>query len=204
MVGKINKKRKKKRKIGRMLVKLLLFVLLLWVMVYLYNIVPEWLYPVEYSETIVEEAAANDIDPLLVCAIIKSESNFDPQAVSSVGAVGLMQLMPDTASWLAGKHGIEYDESMLYDADYNIRLGCLYIASLLEHWNGNVVAAVASYNGGHGNVDKWISSGIWNGTEEDIDKIPFAETRTYTGKVMSCYDNYINLYGEDVRFAGFR
>ncbi len=187
-----------------MLVKLLLFVLLLWVMVYLYNIVPEWLYPVEYSETIVEEAAANDIDPLLVCAIIKSESNFDAQAVSSVGAVGLMQLMPDTASWLAGKHGIEYDESMLYDADYNIRLGCLYIASLLEHWNGNVVAAVASYNGGHGNVDKWISSGIWNGTEEDIDNIPFAETRTYTAKVMSCYDNYINLYGEDVRFAGFR
>ena len=204
LVRKSNKKQKKRRKVRRTLVKLLLLVLLLWVMVYLYNIVPAWLYPVEYSEVIVEEANKHDIDPLLVCAIIKSESNYDAQAESAVGAVGLMQLMPDTASWLAGKYGIEYEKEMLYDAEYNISLGCLYLSTLLDYWDGNVVEAVASYNGGHGNVDDWISSGTWNGTEEDIANIPFAETRTYTQKVMSCYDNYINLYGDDVRFAGFR
>ncbi|MGI5825500.1 MAG: lytic transglycosylase domain-containing protein [Bacillota bacterium] len=173
-------------------------------MAYLYNIVPVWLYPVEYSEIIVEEADNYDIDPLLVCAMIKSESNYDPDAVSAVGAVGLMQLMPDTASWLAEKHSIEYDESMLYAADYNIRLGCLYLDTLLEYWDGNIVEAVASYNGGHANVEKWVSNGTWDGTEEDIGSIPFAETRTYTQKVMDCYDNYINLYGDDIRFAGFR
>lgn len=204
MTKKVKKTRKKTRKIRRRLVKVLLLMLLLCLMAYLYNIVPVWLYPIEYSETIVEEADQYDIDPLLVCAMVKSESNFDPNAESAVGAKGLMQLMPDTASWLAEKNGIEYDEAMLYDADYNIRMGCLYLSTLLEHWDGNVVEAVASYNGGHGNVDKWVSGGVWDGTEEDIGSIPFAETRTYTKKVMNCYENYINLYGDDVRFAGFR
>lgn len=204
MVQNTRRPRKKRRKVRRTLVKVVLLMLLLCLMAYLYNIVPVWLYPIEYSETIVDESDNYGVDPLLVCAIVKSESNYDSEAVSAVGAVGLMQLMPDTAEWLAGKHGIAYDESMLYDADYNIKLGCLYLSTLLDYWDGSVVKAVASYNGGHGNVDKWISEGIWDGTEEDIGNIPFSETRTYTQKVMDCYYNYIDLYGEDVRFKGFR
>lgn len=204
MAKKAGRPRKKRRKLRRSIVKILLLVLLLCLMAYLYNIVPVWLYPIEYSEEIVEDAEQYEIDPLLVCAIVKSESNFDPNAVSPVGAVGLMQLMPDTASWLAEQHGIDYSEEMLYDAEYNLQLGCLYLSTLLDYWDGNIVEAVASYNGGHGNVDEWIAEGVWDGTEEGIANIPFAETRTYTQKVMACYDNYVNLYGEDIRFAGFR
>ena len=173
-------------------------------MIYLYNNIPGWLYPVEYGDTIVDEANDYDIDPLLVCSIIKCESNFDSEAESAVGAVGLMQIMPDTAAWIADKFAIKYEESMLLDPDYNIKLGCIYLYTLLDHFGGNVVEAVAAYNGGQGNVEKWISTGVWDGTEENIADIPFSETRTYAQKVMACYDNYINLYGDDIRFVGFR
>lgn len=198
------KPRKRKRRLRKSVIKVFLLLAVLCLMLYLYNIVPSRLYPIEYGDIVVAEASEYDIDPLLVCAIIKCESNFDPQAESAVGAVGLMQIMPDTADWIADNFALEYEESMLLDPAYNIKLGCIYVYTLLDYWEGNVVEAVASYNGGHGNVDKWISGGVWDGTEENIGDIPFAETRTYTQKVMSCYDNYINLYGDDVRFAGFR
>jgi hypothetical protein len=121
--------------------------------------------------------------------IIQAESSGDPLAVSPKGALGLMQLMPDTAKEMAGELGIPYDEArLLADPNYNTTLGTAYINKMLGRYNGNTTLAVAAYNAGPGNVDKWIKE---NGdprsgevSESDwVKSIPFEETRTYTGKI---------------------
>lgn len=128
--------------------------------------------------------------PSLVHAITRQESRFDRAAISPANARGLMQLMPATAAEQAGKLGLPYDfERLLGDEQYNATLGSAYLQRLIDRWGGNVMLAVASYNAGAGNVNKWIRA---NGDPRDpnvdvidwIERIPFTETRIYVWRVL--------------------
>ena len=155
---------------------------------------PYYIYPVDYFEIISAEAQSVDIDPYLVSAVIKAESNFREDAQSSAGAMGLMQLMPSTAEWLATKGGYEFEPERLYEPEYNIRLGCQYLRFLLDYWQWDVCKALASYNAGQTNVARWLNEGIWDGTGENLADIPFNETQKYVDKVLRIYQEYQELY----------
>lgn len=157
---------------------------------------PAWdlAYPLAWWSTVTRWATAYDVDPLLVLAIIREESNFLPTAVSSSDARGLMQLLPSTASWIATvKLGLVYDEQALFDPETNIRLGTWYIGYLLQRYEGDLALAVAAYNGGPGNIDRWTSNGELRGVN-----LPFAiesiETREYLTKVLSAWLAYRRFY----------
>ena len=126
----------------------------------------------------------------LIWAVIKTESGFDSSAVSSKGAVGLMQLTEDTFNEISNqrlKEGLS--SGMRYDPDTNIRYGTYYLSYLYARYN-NWDAAIAAYNGGLGNVDQWMG----DGEKLSIDSIPFAETRNYVKKVNHARQKYEDLY----------
>lgn len=152
-------------------------------------------YPFPYQEIIKQEAARNNLDPNLIAAIIKTESNFSTGAESRVGARGIMQIMPETGSWAAEKMDLDgFHPDDLYDAETNIRIGCWYVKNLNQEFNGNKILVVAAYNGGRGNVKSWLQNKSWTGEHTDVDQIPFPETRSYVKKVLKNYDWYRYLY----------
>ena len=151
-------------------------------------------YPRDYRIEVEKYAALNELDENLVYALIKAESDFDLDAVSSKGAVGLMQLMPETAQWAADKMGIEYDESLLTDSEYNIKIGTWYLKRLIIYYENDINKAIAAYNGGEGNVDEWLADGTWDGTLANAGDIPFEETGNYLSKVTAYYEEYQALY----------
>lgn len=152
-------------------------------------------YPIPHFEIVKEESEKFDIDPYLVMAVMRVESKFNEKAQSSRGALGLMQIMPDTAKWIAQEIKVEdYDEDMLREPRTNITFGVWYMNHLIKQFNGNTVAALAAYNGGQTNVRKWINTGVWSGKYEDQGNIPFTETRNYLYKVVTDYKIYKKLY----------
>lgn len=158
-------------------------------------------YPLPYRDTIFAQAQAADVDPYLAMAVIRVESKFRPKAQSVKGAKGLMQLMPDTAQWVAQQMGVEYREEQLFDVEYNTKLGCWYLASLIKDFDGSLPSALAAYNGGPNNVKQWIAEGRWNGKLEKIDDIPFIETRDFIQRVLHDYDTYRRIYGWYSKFV---
>ncbi|WAH37953.1 lytic transglycosylase domain-containing protein [Alicyclobacillus dauci] len=167
------------------------------------------MYPIHYQEEIQSSAEFAHVDPLLVASIIRVESKFHSQDVSHAGAVGLMQLMPDTAQWIADtiRHQntgsgaavrrLPSDAKQLASPQYNILIGSWYVQSLIKQFNGNEVAAVAAYNGGPKRVMGWLQDGVWNGKLENIDQIPVGETRHFVDRVFYNYHLYQKIYGSD-------
>lgn len=153
----------------------------------------KYYYPLKYRELIFQHAAQNGLDPLLVAAVIKTESNYRPDAVSARGAVGLMQLMPETARWVALQEQESFTPACLLDPETNIRLGTRYLSGLLREF-GALVPALAAYNGGRGNVKKWLAEGKWTGRAADLDQIPFPETKQFIRKTLWAYRAYRSLY----------
>lgn len=147
-------------------------------------------YPVAYGEWITEYSEKNSLDPFLVMAVIKQESNFVPEAHSGV-AGGLMQLTPETAQWNANVLGITNYDYM--DPETNINLGCHYLKYLIDHYS-NVDTALAAYNGGMGNVDEWLNNSEYSNDGITLDYIPFDETRNYIVKVNDYWEHYTELY----------
>lgn len=153
-------------------------------------------FPVKHMAPISEAATRNDLEPLFVAAVVKVESGFDPRALSSKGARGLMQVMPDTGAWVAGQLKISpYDGDTLYDPETNLLIGSWYLRELHDAFDGNVVAALAAYNAGMTRVRQWLEEGRWDGTEETLDDVPFEETRTYVRRVLTTKDIFDWLYG---------
>ena len=151
-------------------------------------------YPIHYKDIITQYSLENDVDPFLVTAVIRVESRFRPEAVSPKGARGLMQVMPDTGKWIAAELRMrEYDLEMLQDPSTNLKLGTWYLAFLRQEYGGDLVLTLAAYNAGRGNVSKWVKEDGWAGGE-DIDSIPFPETREYVKKVLRLYDKYREVY----------
>ncbi|MTV48963.1 transglycosylase SLT domain-containing protein [Heliobacillus mobilis] len=157
--------------------------------------VQKLLYPVPHKQLIFKYSSEYRIDPYLVTAIIRRESKFFYWAESAKGAKGLMQIMPQTAQWVSKQIPLAgYSDEQLYEPETNIRIGCWYLASLKEEFNGNIPIMIAAYNGGRGNVQQWIKEQRWSGKEHTLEDIPFPETREYVKAVLHDYYMYHELY----------
>ena len=148
---------------------------------------------ISYQDQIYESSEKYNVDPLLTAAIIKVESDFDKDAQSHQGAQGLMQLLDETASHAAELTNKEFYPDKLSDVEYNLDLGVAYYDYLYRYYN-NRDLALAAYNGGVGNVDKWIKEGILDPNNPDVLNIPFEETRQYVTKIDANYDVYKKFY----------
>lgn len=154
-------------------------------------------YKREYSEYVTAYSQKYGVPETLVFSVIRTESSFDSGAVSSAGAVGLMQLLPDTFTWLTDEILFEHLETgMLYDPETNIRYGTYYLSRLYDRY-GRWDLALAAYNGGPGNVDKWLADSNYADGEGGLRRIPFKETRQFVKKVTDAWDMYERLYGEE-------
>jgi soluble lytic murein transglycosylase len=160
------------------------------------------IYPIYYQKEIKTSAEKHNIDPFLIAALIRVETNYKYQLESSKGAMGLMQIMPDTANWIADAAKVQaFKPADLLKPEVNIFLGAWYMNWLTKLYNGNVVYAIAAYNAGQGNVNQWKNNGIWDGKETNLDQIPFGETRHYVQRVLYYYHKYQYLYSKDWQAA---
>lgn len=152
-------------------------------------------YQLHYQEAINDNAREFGLDPLLVTALIREESYFNSQVTSSAGALGLMQLMPSTASYIASRNGIrDASASSLLNPEKNIKLGCAYLNYAKERLYNDDMLAVASYNGGPNAVRNWKDTLSYKNFDEFIENIPYLETRDYVKKVYRSYWVYLNVY----------
>ncbi len=154
------------------------------------------LYPFPYAPTIAQWSAERQLNPLLVIALIRQESRFEPKIRSGVGATGLMQVMPDTADWIQTQTNITIKD--LEDPIDNIKLGTWYLDYTHGEYDNNSLYAVASYNAGPGNVADWIDRRNYADADEFVHRIPFNETRGYIHSVFGGYWNYLRLYNPEV------
>ena len=186
--------KKKQRKKGKNLIVILVIVILLALFCAepIKQQITKSVYKKEYSEYVTKYAEQYGVEENLIYALIKAESNFNPDAVSHQNAKGLMQLMQSTAEDLAKKSKIDLNNENILEPEVNIQLGTQYIASLLNKYDC-VEVALAAYNAGSGNVDKWISAGKIKADGSDIENIPYKETNTYVRKIMRDYEVYKQL-----------
>lgn len=183
----------KRRKFGY--IKLLAAILVIYAaMLNIPNLL-RFLYPLEYKESIIKYGGMHKIDPPLLAALIKTESNFESHAESSKGAKGLMQITPKTGEWIAETIGMkDFNESALFDPETNLKLGCWYIEHLADYYSGSFELVFAAYNGGRGNVDKWLKDKSLSSNGITLDTIPFAETENYLSKLKKNYYIYKQIY----------
>lgn len=152
-------------------------------------------YPTGLLPTI-KLQGAKGVDPYLIAAIIREESQYDVKAVSRVGAIGLMQVMPATANNVAQRVGLPtVRREDLFDQETNIRIGVRYVEQLMEQFSGNVVYTIASYNAGPLAVGNWIAQYRGQGQDEFVELIPYQETRQYVKRVLRSYREYVRLGG---------
>ena len=157
-------------------------------------------YPIVFRDLIEARAAEFNLNPAFVAAIIRNESSFQPRAESSVGARGLMQLMPDTAEWIAGKLKVNgYAFERMYDPDSNIRFGCWYLRYLSNLFRGDPVCVACAYHAGQGQVTAWLSDSRYSddGATLVLDRMSDGPTKTYAGRVIRTYGIYQALYFTD-------
>ena len=152
-------------------------------------------YKLEYTEYVKKYANEYNVDEYLIYAIIKAESNFEPDAVSHRGAKGLMQLMYSTAEDIAKRINVNLNEDNILEPDININLGTKYISMLIQKYD-NINLALAAYNAGSGNVDGWIEKGTLKADGSDIENVPFTETNNYVRKILRDYEIYKDIYEE--------
>ena len=158
-----------------------------------------FVYMWPYQSEIVTYARRNQIDPFLVAAVIKNESEFKPGAVSPVGAIGMMQIMPETGEWIAKQMGLEgYSIDSLYNPGINIRMGCWYLSELKYEFKDNLLLMMMAYNAGRGNTHGWMSANGWDYTFGEINRIPYPESRNYVASVLHDRDEYYRLYKDKV------
>ena len=161
--------------------------------VYVHETEPGWYerlrYPLSYEHIVRGHAKNYDLDAALLAAVIYRESKFDARARSSSGAIGLMQLLPETAKGIAlHTGGTQFEVEDLYDPEINVRYGAFYLRRLLNKY-GDTRLALAAYNAGQANVDRWVAAG---------EGIEFAETRRYVDAVLALRQIYADAYGSDL------
>ena len=154
-------------------------------------------YPLLYRGTIQKIADEYNLSPALVAAVIRNESSFKPEAESSVGARGLMQLMPDTAKWIAGK--LKFDDyrlERLTEPELNIRFGCWYLNYLSSLFNGNPLCVICAYHAGQGEISSWLNNPLYSsdGVTLTFERLPDGPTKTYAGRVTRDYGIYQEKY----------
>ena len=148
-------------------------------------------YPLKYKDYILEASKQYNVEPYLVASIINSESSFDKCVVSQKGAVGLMQIMPSTASMVAKQLKLsEYD---LFDEQTNIKIGTYYLSTLLSYF-GDLSVAICAYNAGPTRVKSWLENEEFSGDGKTLDSIPYAETQRYLANVLKNIKFYQNRF----------
>jgi soluble lytic murein transglycosylase len=154
--------------------------------------------PLRHDDIIRQQAADKNLDPALIAAVIYEESRFRDQT-SQAGARGLMQITPDTADFIARQSGgIRFKQSDLATPQINIAYGSYYLRYLIDNYEGNERLAVAAYNAGHGNVDRWVAKAGGPQVFDTADDIPFPETRAYVENVMERRGEYRDKYADDL------
>ena len=154
------------------------------------------LFPRPYWDSLRRHSEENGLDPYLVSALIRQESEFNPSAVSHSNALGLMQLLPSTGKGEAKQLGLKgYNQDSLFDPNVNIELGTHYFRKMVDHFNGHVEYALAAYNAGDSRVEEWRSSGSYRDIDEFVESIPFTETREYVQAIVRNAEVYKRVYG---------
>ena len=151
-------------------------------------------YPRPYSATVEAAAAEFDVDPLLIWAVMREESRYDPEALSYVGARGLMQVMPSSQAWIAEQLGEDISPGDAFTPEASIRMGAWFLHFLLDYFDGDLDLALAAYNGGAGSVDSWQADPLVSNRDDLLRWIGFGETREYLGRVSLAYRVYQELY----------
>ena len=153
-------------------------------------------YKLPYRDLIEACAVEQGIPPALIASVIYHESRFDPMAVSSVGARGLMQIMPDTGQWIAERlqETEGYTQDSLFDVETSIRFGTWYLGFLARMFEGDIVKIAAGYNAGQGQVGEWLKNPAYSSDGHTLTVIPFAETAQYVSRVVNAYEIYIKHY----------
>lgn len=147
-------------------------------------------FPVRHMGIINKYSERYNLEPAFVCAVINAESRFNEKAVSGAGASGLMQLMEDTANWIAPMAGLDdFDYGQIFDPETNIRLGCFYLNMYHERF-GTLDNALCAYNAGGGSVEGWLNNPEYSSDGITLDVIPYPETRRYVENV----NNYTKIY----------
>lgn len=152
------------------------------------------LYPLPYEAALRREAAKNDFDPMFAAGLIRQESTFQADAVSHANAIGLMQVLPKTGKLLARQLRVRYTKDKLFDPEYNIELGMVYIASLVRQ-TGGLEYAAAAYNAGEDRIAAWKAERNYEEVPELVESIPFTETREYVQVVLRNTAVYRMIYG---------
>jgi soluble lytic murein transglycosylase len=157
--------------------------------------IKELTLPLQHEDIIRQQAREKGVDAALIAAVIDTESKFS-DAESSAGARGLMQITPAAAKFIEKQSGgTTFNLSDLSDPEINIRYGTFLLKELLERYEGDVVAALAAYNAGPGNADKWGGAGL------SIDEIPYPETRAYVELVLERQKEYREKYGSELGYG---
>lgn len=162
------------------------------------NICKKYVYPIKYGSCVEKASYETGLDKYLIYAVIKTESNFNPEATSDVGARGLMQLMEDAFEWVKfrmnDERKVSYED--MYSPEYNVEYGS-YLLKLLYDEYGDVETAVAAYHSGRGSVNEWLKNEEYSSDGKTLDNIPSDTTAHYVNKVMKAYEAYTNLYEKD-------
>ena len=155
----------------------------------------KYLYPYPYQTYVEAYSTANGVDSALAASVIMNESKFRSDVHSHRGAIGLMQIMPETGEWIAGQlDEEEFVPEKLHDPETNIRYGIWYLAELKREFYGNDIFALAAYNAGRGTVREWMEEKHWKKDFHAISEIPYPETREYVVKVLKNKEKYQKLY----------
>lgn len=189
-----------KKLVKRMIIFIILLAIIfaLFKIVRVQDIIMKAIYPINYQEYIEKYSKENNVDPYMIYAIVKVESNFKPDVKSNSNAIGLMQLLEETAIEMSNSidnQNITGED--LYEPETNIKLGVSYYAYLLKHYDGNHILALTAYNAGMGNVDTWIKTSVIKSDGSDIENIPYKETNNYVRKILRDYQIYLELYGQN-------
>lgn len=192
-------KRRKKARRGAVLTAVLVLVCLTVLFIeVLPRVLERVAYPIEYREMIEEFSGIYHVEAPLVAAIVYTESGYDTAATSSVGARGLMQVMPSTGEWIHKKLSKSYpfDPDVLYTADGALTYGCWYLGFLMDRFDGDRVTAIAAYHAGQGEVEKWLKDGALSRDGKKLDFVPDTApaTRHYVEKVKKAYEYYKEAY----------
>lgn len=159
-----------------------------------YNKIQKSIYPTDYSDIIEQNADKYGLNRSLVFSVVKCESKFNKDAVSNIGAKGLMQLTPETYEWVCSKYGDTYNNSDdLFDPEINIKAGCRLLKLHLKEF-GNVKTALAAYHAGRGVVNKWLNNSDYSDDGKTLKKIPYTETLNYVTRVTQTVEKYKEIY----------
>ena len=184
------------KRLGIVSLIVLIFLIIGILLNFGWNRAEEATHPLKYHETVTKYADEYGIPEPIIFAVIKVESDFDATAQSSAGAIGLMQMMPSTFEWLTGEeHLREYlPSTALLQPEVSIRYGVYYLHYLYQKFDCNWNTALAAYNGGEGNVAKWLKDPAYSDGNGNLTYIPFEETRSYVSKVLDAEQTYQKIH----------